>query len=83
MREMIITAFTTRSRDELAKLGTGIAAAQRGGATEATVNALYKRFCGLQSSAAEHAQLLNTSPGDTTAAMRLVNAQLAGLLASG
>jgi hypothetical protein len=82
MREMIITAFTTRSRDELSKLATDIAAAQRDGATEATVNALYKRFRDLQASAAEHAQLLNTSLDDATAALRLVNAQLASLLAT-
>jgi hypothetical protein len=81
MREMIIAAFTTKARDDLSKLAADIAAAQRENASEATVNALYMRFRDLQASAAEHAQLLNTSLDDTTAALQLVNAQLASLLA--
>jgi hypothetical protein len=82
MREMVIAAITTRSRDELAKLAADIASAQRDGATESVIAALHKRFRDLQASAAEHAQLLNTSLDDTTAVMHLVNAQLASLLAS-
>jgi hypothetical protein len=82
MREMIIAAITTKSRDDLSKLATDIVTAQRDGATDATIAALYKRFRDLQSSATEHAQLLNTSLDDTTAALHLVNAQLASLLAS-
>lgn len=82
MREMVVAAFTTKARDDLSKLAADIAAAQRDGATEATVNALYKRFRDLQASAAEHAQHLNTSLDDTTAALQLVNAQLASLLAN-
>jgi hypothetical protein len=82
MREMVIAAFTTRSRDELAKLAADIAGAQRNGATDSVIAALHKRFRDLHASAAEHATLLNTSLDDTTAVMRLVNAQLASLLAS-
>lgn len=81
MREMVIAEFTTRARDELSKLAGDIAAAQRDNASEATVNALYKRFQSLQAAAAHHAERLNTSLDDTTAALQLVNAQLASLLA--
>jgi hypothetical protein len=81
MREMIISAFTTRAREDLDKLARDIAAAQRDGASEAAIGALHKRFRGLQASAAEHAELLNTSLDDTGAALKLVNAQLASLLA--
>lgn len=82
MRQMVIAAITTRSRDELAKLATDIANAQRDGATESVIAALHKRFRDLHASAAEHSSLLNTSLDDTTAVMQLVNAQLASLLAS-
>jgi hypothetical protein len=81
MREMVIAAFTTKARDDLSKLAADIAAAQREGASEAALAALHKRFHDLQASAAEHAQLLNTSLDDTTAALQLVNVQLASLLA--
>lgn len=81
MREMVISAFTTRARDDLGKLAADIAAARRQNATDATVAALYKRFKDLQAAAAGHAALLNTSLDDTTAALQIVNAQLASLLA--
>jgi hypothetical protein len=81
MREMIIAAFTTKSRDDPSKLAADIATATRDGAREATVNVLYERFRDLHSSTTEHATLLNTSLDDTTAALQLVNAQLASLLA--
>jgi hypothetical protein len=82
MRQMVIAAFTTRSRDELSKLAADIAAAQRDGATDSVIAALHERCRDLQASAAEHASLLNTSVDDTTAVMQLVNAHLASLLAS-
>lgn len=84
MREMVIAAFTTRARDDLSKLAADIADAQRSatGPSEATLNALYKRFRDLQACAADHSAQLNTSLDDTTAALQLVNAQLASLLAS-
>ena len=82
MREMVITAFTTRSREDLDRLARDIAAAQRDGHTgQATVQALYKRFRDLQAATAEHADLLSTSLDDANAALQLVNAQLASLLA--
>jgi hypothetical protein len=82
MREMVIAAFTTRAREDLDKLGRDIAAAQQDGSTgQAAILALHKRFASLQAAAAEHAQLLGTSLDDTDAALRLVNVQLASLLA--
>jgi hypothetical protein len=82
MREMVITAFTTKSREDLDRLARDIAAAQRDGDTApAAVEALHKRFRDLQAATGEHTQLLNTSLDDTTAALKLVNAQLASLLA--
>jgi hypothetical protein len=81
-RELIISAFTTKAREDLDKLARDIAAAQRDGqAGETAIAALHKRFVALQTSAAEHARLLNTSLDDTGAALKLVNAQLASLLA--
>jgi hypothetical protein len=80
-RELIISAFTTKAREDLDKLARDIAAAQRDGqASEASITALHKRFRVLQASTAEHAQLLNTSLDDASAALKLVNAQLASLL---
>jgi septal ring factor EnvC (AmiA/AmiB activator) len=82
MREMVITAFTTKSREDLDRLARDIATAQRDGdTTPAAIQALHKRFRDLHAATAEHAQLLNTSLDDTTAALTLVNAQLASLLA--
>lgn len=82
MREMITTAFTTRARDELAKLAIDIATAQRDGVGGAALATLHKRFRDLQASAAEHARLLSTSLDDTKATLQLVNTQLASLLAN-
>ena len=48
---------------------------------QAAILALHKRFTTLQAAAAEHAQLLGTSLDDTNAALKLVNVQLASLLA--
>jgi len=81
-RELIISAFTTKAREDLDKLARDIAAAQRGDQTgEAAIAALHKRFVSLQAATTEHAQLLNTSLDDTSAALKLVNVQLASLLA--
>ena len=78
---MVITAFTTKSREDLDRLARDIATAQHeGDAAPATIEALHKRFRDLQAATAEHAKLLNTSRDDTTAALTLVNAQLASLL---
>lgn len=81
MRQMVISAFTTKGRDDLGKLAADIAAARRDNATDATATALCKRFRDLQAAAAGHAALLNISLDDTSAALQLVNAQLASLLA--
>jgi hypothetical protein len=78
MREMVIAAFTTKSRDDLSELAADIAAAQRDNASEAAISGLYKYFRDLQAPAADHAQL-NTSLDNTTVALQLVNAQLASL----
>jgi hypothetical protein len=81
-RELIITAFTTKAREDLDKLARDIAAAARDGQTgEAAVAALHKRFVSLQAATAEHSRLLNTSLDDATSALKLVNVQLASLLA--
>jgi hypothetical protein len=81
MREMVITAFTTKSREALDRLARDIATAQRDGDTApAAIQALHKRFRDLQAATAEHAKLLNTSLDDTTATLKLVNAQIASLL---
>ncbi len=78
---MVITAFTTRAREDLDRLARDIAADQRVGQTsQAAIQALYKRFTALQAAAGKPAQLLNTSLDDTTASLRLINAQLASLL---
>ncbi len=79
---MVITAFTTKSREDLDRLARDIATAQRDGDTATkAIEAFHKRFRDLEAATAEHAQLLNTSLDDTTAALKLVNAQLASLLA--
>jgi hypothetical protein len=81
MREMVIAAFTTRAREDLDKLARDIAAAEQDGTTgQVAILALHKRFTTLQAAAAEHAQLLGASLDDTSAALKLVNVQLASLL---
>jgi len=81
MRDMVISAFVTRSKEELDKLGAEIRQAQTAGADKATVQTLYKRFAELQAAAAEHEQLLSGSIDDAQASMRLVQLQLASLMA--
>jgi hypothetical protein len=82
MREMVISAFVTRSKEALDALARDLAGAQRDGqATPAGIQALHKRYRDLQATAAEHEQLLGSSLDDTRASMNLVQAQLASLLA--
>jgi hypothetical protein len=80
MREMIITAFTTKARDDLDRLARDIAEARRDGAKDTVITALHKRFTELQAATAEHAGLLATSLDDTDAALQLVQLQLTSLL---
>lgn len=82
MREMIVTAFTTKAKDDLDRLARDIAAAQAAHAPDHEVQALYRRFTELQTATAQHSELLSTSLDDTDAALKLVNLQLAGLLAA-
>jgi hypothetical protein len=77
---MVISAFVTRSDDELQKLARDIAGARQAEAGPATIQALHNRFRGLQAAAAEHEQLPGGSIGDTRATMQLVSAQLTSLL---
>ncbi|WP_219826068.1 HAMP domain-containing protein [Nonomuraea typhae] len=82
MREMVVSAFTTRAKDELDKLARDIALVQSSGtAADTDIQTLYARFRDLQAGTAEHAELLSTSLDDTEASLKLVNLQLAGLLA--
>ncbi|MFD0887862.1 DUF6744 family protein, partial [Streptosporangium algeriense] len=81
MREMIISAFTTRARDDLQKLALDIATAQREGQTAAAVQTLYRRFQAVQASTETHSELLSSSLEETTQAMQVVQLQLASLLA--
>ncbi|MBW4722446.1 DUF6744 family protein [Saccharothrix obliqua] len=83
MREMVISAFTSRASDDLNKLAHEIAEAQATGANSTVIQKLYGRFQDLQAATAEHSSLLSTSLDDTDAALTLVKAQLGGLLASG
>jgi hypothetical protein len=81
MREMVISAFTTKAKDDLDRLAADIAAAQRDG-RPADVQKLYHRFAELQHATSQHATLLNTSLDDTNAALQLVKTQLGSLLAT-
>ncbi len=81
MRDMVISAFITRSREELNKLADEITKLRARKADSATAQSLYKRFAELQAAAAEHEQLLSGSIDDAQASMQLVQLQLASLLA--
>jgi hypothetical protein len=81
MREMVIAAFTTKARDDLDRLARDIASARHDGASDTTLEQLHQRFTELKAATSEHSQLLHTSLDDTTAALHLVQAQLATLLA--
>lgn len=80
MREMVISAFTTKTSDDLNRLAGDIAAAQHAGAGGDQVAKLYQRFNELRDATTEHATLLSTSLDDTQAALQLVQAQLGSLL---
>ncbi|MFC0431078.1 DUF6744 family protein [Kutzneria buriramensis] len=82
MREMIITAFTTQTRDELNQLAIEVAAARREGASDQAVQKLYRRFRDVQKLTVEHSELLSTSLDDTKTALDLVKLQLGALLAT-
>ncbi|WP_460348596.1 DUF6744 family protein [Actinoallomurus acanthiterrae] len=82
MREMVVSAFTTKVKNDLEKLARDLAAAQDEHAPKATVQALARRFQALKASAAKHSELLSTSQDGTDAALQLVNIQLVSLLAS-
>ncbi len=81
MRQMIISAFVTRSGEELDKLAYEIKKAQEREPSTTAIQALHKRFTDLQAAAAEHEQLLGASIDDARASMRLVQLQMASLLA--
>ncbi|MEU9480772.1 DUF6744 family protein [Streptomyces sp. NPDC048191] len=81
MREMIITAFTTKAKDELDALAQDIAAAQREGKADDAAK-LFERFQALRDTTDEHSALLSASLDDTRAALDLVKIQLGGLLAT-
>lgn len=81
MREMIISAFTTKAKDDLTKLSRDIAEAQREG-RHAEAQKLHTRFTELQESTTAHAKLLSSSLDDTKAALNLVKLQLGSLLAT-
>ncbi|MEZ0076311.1 DUF6744 family protein [Planotetraspora sp. GP83] len=82
MREMVVTAITTKTREELEDLVVDIATARRDGASEAKVEGLVKRFKAMQRSMAEHEELLGGSLDSTREAFKLVNAQVTSLLAT-
>jgi hypothetical protein len=81
MRDMVISAFVTRSKEELDKLGGEIRKARDAGAGTAAIQALHRRFTDLQAAASEHEQLLGGAIDDAQASMQLVQLQLASLLA--
>lgn len=81
MREMVISAFTTKAKDDLDRLAKDIATAQREG-QHGDVQKLYHRFAELQQATDEHAKLLSTSLDDTSASLAMVKAQLGTLLAT-
>ncbi|WP_067819838.1 DUF6744 family protein [Actinomadura kijaniata] len=82
MRSMIETAWANQARDELDRLSHDIVQARRNGASDKAIEALHRRFTALKKSTEQHAQVLSLSLGDTQAALRTVNAQLATLLVS-
>jgi hypothetical protein len=82
MREMIISAWRERARDELQRLSRDIAAARVKGGGK-SVDALVKRFQALRATAAEHSELLSETLEETAGAMELAELQLKDLLING
>ncbi len=80
MRDMIINAFTTQTKEDLTKLSRDIADAQRAG-RNAEVKRLLQRFNELTEATKQHAERLSTSLDDTEAALSLVKMQLGSFLA--
>lgn len=81
MREMIISAFTTKAKEDLTKLSRDIAEAQSEG-RHADAQKLHARFTELQDTTTAHAELLSNSLDDTKTALDLVKLQLGSLLAT-
>lgn len=81
MRDMVIGAFTTQTKEELQRLAIDIAAARRDGHTATKIEGLHARYRALRNAAAEHSALLATSLDETSDALQLVNAQIGSLLA--
>ncbi|MGN2642515.1 DUF6744 family protein [Nocardia takedensis] len=79
MRELVISAFTTKARDEANKLAMDIAAAARKGDANAAYT-LHRRFTALKQSAAQYQDLLSNSLDEAGTALDLVQLQLASLL---
>jgi hypothetical protein len=68
MREMVITTWRTKAKDDLNRLARDIAAAQHSGPGQGTVQALYKRFQALQSAPPSTPSC--STPASTTQAPR-------------
>lgn len=83
MREMVITAFTTRTADDLAKLGGEIVRLRSDPtATAAAREKLWQRYAALRDATKLHTQRLATSMDDTQTTLELVQAQLKALLSA-
>lgn len=81
MRELVVAAITTKTKEDLDRLAADIAEAGRSNASDTQVQGLLRRFKSLQQATAEHEQLLESTLDETRAALQLVNAQVSSLIA--
>jgi hypothetical protein len=82
MREMVVSAFTSKAKEDLDKLALDLAKARRENKGGRVINELHRRFMELKAATGEHTRLLSTSLGETEASLELVNLQLATLMST-
>jgi hypothetical protein len=81
LRDMVVQAFRTKTREDLERLAREIAAAATADPVrQSVVEALNRQYRRLKEAADEHQQLLAVDLEDTGAALELVRDQLVGLL---
>jgi hypothetical protein len=84
MRDMVVSAFRNKAKEDLHKLSLDIANARRSGeVSAAAIEAMFKRYRQLQAVTNEHSTLLSTDLHETHSALKLVNEQLSSLLGAG
>lgn len=80
MREMVVSAWRERAREDLQRLSRDIAAARKSGASQGKIDELLRRFRQIRATAQEHSSLLSETLEETSGAMELAELQIKDLV---